>query len=132
MKIDAIVLDCADAAPLARFWAAALGWRIAPYDETERARLAAAGINDPEDDPTVLVEPPAGSGLPRLFLAEVPEPKSSKNRMHLDLQASTSLDVEAARLQSIGATITRRVKEEHGVWIVMADPQGNEFCVVEP
>jgi Glyoxalase-like domain len=58
VRIDAIVIDCEDAAPLARFWAAALGWRIAPYDRDELERLAAKGIDDPEDDPSVMVEPP--------------------------------------------------------------------------
>ena len=58
MKIDAIVFDCADAAPLARFWAAALGWDVAPYDEDELETLAAKGIYDPEEDPSVMVEPP--------------------------------------------------------------------------
>ena len=47
MRIDAIVFDCRDAAPLARFWAAALGWTVAPYDEVELSRLAANGITDP-------------------------------------------------------------------------------------
>ncbi|MEX0651798.1 MAG: VOC family protein, partial [Actinomycetota bacterium] len=65
MRIDAIVFDCEDAAPLARFWAAALGWRVAPYDARELERLAATGVGDPEDDPSVMVEPP-DDGLPGL------------------------------------------------------------------
>ena len=75
MRIDAIVFDCEDAAPLARFWAAALGWHVAAYDAAEIERLAAKGIEDPEDDPNVMVEPPEDEppGLPVLFFTEVPE-----------------------------------------------------------
>ena len=60
MRIDAIVFDCRDAAPLARFWAATLDWNVAPYDEVELARLAAKGITDPEEDPTPV---PRGSPI---------------------------------------------------------------------
>ena len=68
-----MVFDCRDAAPLARFWAAALGWSVAPYDEDELERLATKGVYDPEDDPSVMVEPPEDSDLPVLFFTEVPE-----------------------------------------------------------
>ena len=78
VKLDAIVFDCADAAPLARFWAAALGWQVAPYEEDELARLSAEGVDDPEDDPSVMVEPPEGSGLPVLFFTEVPEAEGGR------------------------------------------------------
>ena len=105
MRIDAVVLDCRDAAPLARFWAAALEWHVAPYDEEELARLASKGIFDPEDDPTVMVEPPDDSDLPVIFLVEVPEEKVVKNRMHLDLQAGEELEVEVERLEGLGASI---------------------------
>src|SRR5687768_13342849 len=76
VRIDAIVFDCEDAAPLARFWAAALGWQVAPYDARELERLAGKGIEDPEDDPSVMVEPPEDEapGLPVLFFTEVGEP----------------------------------------------------------
>ena len=70
-----VVFDCAHPASLARFWAAALdGYAVAPYDDAELARLAERGITDPEDDPSVLVEPP-GPGAPRLFFTLVPEGK---------------------------------------------------------
>ena len=92
MRIDAIVFDCRDAAPLARFWAAALGWTMAPYDEVELARLAAKGITDPEEDPTVMVEPPEDTDLPVLFFTEVSEEKVTKNRVHLDVLADEDLE----------------------------------------
>ena len=82
-----IVVDCRHPASVARFWAEILdGYQVAPYDEEELARLRANGINDPEDDPTVLVER-ADGGRPRLFFQLVPEPKVVKNRVHLDLTA---------------------------------------------
>ncbi|HZE16304.1 MAG TPA: VOC family protein [Mycobacterium sp.] len=67
------------------------GYEVAPYDEAELDRLHAAGIDDPEDDPTVLVEPPSG-GTPRLWFQRAPESKVAKNRVHLDL---TCVDVGA-------------------------------------
>ena len=92
MRIESIVFDCADAAPLARFWAAALAWTVAPYDDDELERLRAKGIMDPEDDPTVMVAPPEDVELPTLFFAEVPEAKAVKNRLHLDVVADTTLE----------------------------------------
>ena len=132
MRIDAIVLDCHDAAPLARFWAEALGWRVAPYDEEELARLASQGVFDPEDDPTVMVEPPEDSELPVLFLVEVPEEKIVKNRMHLDIQADGELEAEVERLEELGAHIRNWAEGDGGMWCVMLDPEGNEFCVMPP
>jgi catechol 2,3-dioxygenase-like lactoylglutathione lyase family enzyme len=132
VRVDAIVFDCRDAAPLARFWAAALGWSVAPYDEAELARLASKGIFDPEDDPSVLVEPPEDTELPVLFFTEVPEPKAVKNRVHLDLQADDDLETEVARLEELGASISTWSEEVGGVWCVMLDPEGNEFCVMPP
>ena len=102
MKIDSVVFDCVDAAPLARFWSAALGWSVAPYDEDELARLRDEGVSDPEDDPSVLVEPPEDSDLPTLFFTEVPEDKMVKNRVHLDLVADTTIEDDVERLRGPG------------------------------
>ena len=130
MRIESVVVDCRDAAPLARFWAAALGWSVAPYDEEELARLASKGIYDPEDDPSVMVEPPDDSELPVLFFTDVPEDKVVKNRMHLDLAADVSLEEEVQRLEGLGAEVRNWAEEDGSMWCVMLDPQGNEFCVV--
>ena len=117
-----VVFDCRHPASLARFWATALeGYAVAPYDEAELDRLRAAGIDDPEDDPTVLVEPSSGSG-PRLWFQRVPETKQVKNRVHLDL-ASADVSAEVLRLAGLGA----RVLAEQQGWVTMEDPQGNEF-----
>ena len=128
------MFDCEDAAPLARFWAQALGWRVASYDPAELERLASRGIDDPEDDPSVMVEPTDEDipGLPVLFFTEVPEPKQGKNRVHLDVVASDNVDDEVIRLEGIGATLRNWAEEENTVWAVMLDPEGNEFCVMPP
>jgi predicted enzyme related to lactoylglutathione lyase len=129
VRIDAVVFDCRDAAPLARFWAEALGWSVAPYDEIELARLASKGI----DDPTVMVEPPEDTtDLPVLFFTEVPEEKATKNRIHLDVAADDDLEAEIERLEGLGASIRNWAEGDGGVWCVMLDPEGNEFCVMPP
>ena len=129
MRIDAIVFDCRDAAPLARFWAAALGWTVAPYGAAELRRLAAKGIAGPEEDPSVLVEPDEDD-LPALFFTEVPESKVTKNRLHLDIVADEDLEVEVERLERLGASIHNWAEGDSGIWCVMRDPEGNEFCVL--
>jgi hypothetical protein len=134
MRIDAVVFDCEDAAPLARFWAAALGWLVAPYDRDELERLADKGIHDPEDDSSVMVEPPEDEspGLPVLFFTEVPEGKMGKNRVHLDVVADETVDDEVIRLEGLGATLRNWSEDGGNVWAVMLDPEGNEFCVMPP
>lgn len=124
-RIKDIVVDCRHPASLARFWAAALdGYQVAPYDEAELKRLRSNGIDDPEDDPNVLVEVESG-GTPRFFFSLVPESKVVKNRMHLDLTADDT-DSEVRRLVGLGACVLA----EHDDWVTMADPEGNEFCVM--
>ena len=123
-RLRDVVFDCRHPASLARFWVAALeGYAIAPYDEAELVRLRATGVDDPEDDPTVLVEPSSGSG-PRLWFQRVPETKQVKNRVHLDL-ASADVSAEVLRLAGLGA----RVLAEQQGWVTMEDPEGNEFDV---
>jgi predicted enzyme related to lactoylglutathione lyase len=107
-----LVLDCRDPDGQAAFWAAALGYE----------RFGAAG-------PYRSIVDPEGIA-PKLILQGVEEPKVHKNRMHLDLQVD-DIEAEANRLVGLGA---RRLVDdaiaEHGArWIVMADPEGNEFCV---
>jgi Glyoxalase-like domain len=128
-RIQDIVIDCAHAASLARFWAAALdGFEVAPYTEEELERLRAKGIASPEDDPTVLVE--ASGTTPRVWLQQVPEPRVGKVRLHLDLMPAAGVDAddEARRLVALGATIADEQRND-GL-IVMHDPEGNVFCVL--
>ncbi|MBL1066648.1 VOC family protein [Streptomyces sp. 7-21] len=122
-----IVVDSAHPASIARFWAAALeGYAIAPYDEAELTRLRALGIENPEDDPTVLLEPLVPGAGPRLWFQRVSEPKTVKNRLHLDLVAPDP-EAEITRLTSLGA----RVLDRHDGLTNLADPEGNEFCLTQ-
>jgi hypothetical protein len=132
VELDAIVFDCADAAALARFWAAALGWQVAPDEEDELARLSAESIDDPEDDPSVMVEPPEDSDLPVLLFTEVPEEKAVKNRLHLDVTAESSIAGEVERLEGLGASLRNWAEGGSTTWAVMLYPEGNEFCVMPP
>jgi hypothetical protein len=119
-----IVIDCSHPAVVARFWAQALdGYAVAPYDDEELARLRSIGIEDPADDPTVLVEGPPGA--PRLWFQQVPEVKAGKNRVHLDLRTD-HLEAEVARLISLGARVLSSARD--GL-TMMADVEANEFCV---
>jgi hypothetical protein len=86
-------------------------------------RLRAEGVFDPEDDPTVLVEPTDGRG-PHLWFQRVPERKERKNRVHLDLRA-VDVESEVHRLVGRGAVELYRT----GTNVTMADPEGNEFCI---
>jgi hypothetical protein len=124
-RIRDLVVDCRHPAPLARFWAAVLeDHKVAPYDEAELQRLRAIGVDDPEDDPSVLLERRDG-GHPRIFFTRVPEPKLVKNRVHLDLDADDP-DAELARLTALGAVLVA----EHEDHVLLADPEGNEFCLM--
>jgi len=107
-----LVLDCADPNKLAEFWSAAIGYTI----------LGGAGNY-------VLLIDEAGL-QPKLLLQRVDEPKIGKNRMHFDIE-TPAVDDEVARLEAVGARrIVEDAIEEHGNrWVVMADPEGNEFCV---
>jgi len=107
-----IVIDAADADALARFWAAALGYR--PHGAFGQYRS--------------LVDP-GGSG-PKLVIQQVPETKVGKNRVHLDLHAP-DVAAEVARLVGLGACALddETIHEAGTSWVRMADPDGNEFCV---
>jgi hypothetical protein len=121
-RLRDIVIDCRHPASLARFWAEAMdGYAVAPYDAEELDRLRSQGVFDPEQDPTVLVEGPDGG--PSLWFQRVPEPKIAKNRVHLDLVGPEG---ELERLLSLGASVVLR----HPEWTVLADPEGNEFCLM--
>jgi predicted enzyme related to lactoylglutathione lyase len=111
----AISFDCADAATLADFWAAAFGRSVAPGGTAESARVAVGDV--------------AATG-PTLLFHQVPEGKTVKNRVHVDLSTSEAA-AETERLVSLGATVLN-VFEEDGRhrWTTFADPEGNEFDLV--
>jgi hypothetical protein len=123
-RLADIVFDCERPAPLARWWASTLDeYGVAPYDSAELERLRDMDVFDPEDDPSVVVEPSLGDG-PRYFFKRVPEPKRRKNRLHLDLR-SDDLEAEVTRLVDRGAVELYRIDTN----VTMADPEGNEFCI---
>lgn len=113
-----ICIDCEDAWTLAHWWAPVLGYRVRPHSEEDLAKLRDNGIDRPEDDPYVALDPIDEPG-PSVWFLEVPEAKTVKNRVHLDVFG----DVVA--LLARGATLV----ETHPNWTVLADPEGNEFCV---
>ncbi|MQA97107.1 MAG: hypothetical protein GEV11_21595 [Streptosporangiales bacterium] len=142
-----LVVDSAEPLALARFWAEALGYTIEDHDALIE-RLHGAGMIDESmftvvdgrkvwnhaaavrhpDDP---VEEASGTGLGRrvLFL-KVPEPKTVKNRLHIDLHFGPERkDAAVKRLESLGATVVRAVEEPGSSHVTMADPEGNEFDV---
>jgi len=127
-RLRSIVFDCAHPSRLAVFWADTLGYTVRPYDQAEIDRLHAMGL-DVDSDPSVVIDPP-GDG-PTIWFNLVPEPKAAKNRVHVDINLS-NLD-EVMRLIERGARVLRpldAVPEER--WLIMADPEGNEFCASPP
>jgi catechol 2,3-dioxygenase-like lactoylglutathione lyase family enzyme len=138
-----VTFDCADPAALSAFWAQALGYRVQDPPEGFESwgqALEAMGVPPENRNDASAVVDPGGSG-PRLFFQRVPERKQVKNRVHLDVRAAPGLDgdarmaaleAEAERLVSQGATRLRRYEPAPPLGaghIVMADPEGNEFCL---
>jgi len=138
-----ITFDCADPALLAAFWAEALGYEVQgpppPYGSWDEA-LDAWHIPAEERNSRSAVVDPSGAG-PRVFFQRVPEGKSAKNRVHLDVRAApgllgdermAALEKEADRLTALGATRLHRHEPQPPAdagHIVLADPEGNEFCL---
>jgi hypothetical protein len=114
-----LVVDAADPAGLARFWSGALAWPVTFEGPDEVV------IEPPDDDPA------QGGQLPLVFVP-VPEPKTSKNRVHLDVASTSAVHKAAlvARLEGLGARQIDIGQPDGVSWVVMADPEGNEFCVV--
>jgi predicted enzyme related to lactoylglutathione lyase len=110
--VDGLTIDCADPRRLATFWTQALGYEL----------------REATDETADIVDP-SGRGWPLLFLV-VPEGKSVKNRLHLDIRPPRSMAEEVERLEAAGATVQRRVDEHGSFWTIMQDPEGNEFCVL--
>jgi len=139
-----ITVDCADPAALAEFWCDVLGYKVQPppsgFDSWDEA-LAAWGVPPEERNSRSAAVAPAGETGPRLFFQQVPEGKTIKNRVHLDVRAApgtegeermAALDAEATRLVSLGGTRVRRVDPDGRLetgFVVMQDPEGNEFCL---
>ena len=122
-----ITMDAADPDGLARFWAEMLGYELQPPPPgfaTWQDWARAESIPEEKwNDFSALVDPEGKRA--RFFFQRVPEPKTAKNRMHFDLRAPGAVAGEVARLERLGATLV----EWRGHFAVMADPEGNVFCV---
>jgi len=134
-----IVIDCADPGALARFWMQALDYveRPPPAGYASWAEYDAA-VGGPGDEAGCSIADPDGVG-PRIFFQPVPEPKTVKNRVHLDIRVGGQGSYEerwqriqdgVAPLVALGATELRRHPDPQDYFIVLADPEGNEFCLV--
>jgi hypothetical protein len=134
-----VVVDCAAPHELADWWAEALGWRVEPQDEAFIRRMIDEGYASDADttrhrDALVWKEGAAINSpepnRPRVLFQLVPEPKSVKNRLHLDLRVGEERrETEVARLVGLGATELHRGRQGPHWWVTLADPEGNEFCV---
>ena len=117
IRIQCIVVDAHDVELLARFWSRAIGWRIT-Y----------------ESDDEWCIEPPEGSPAndvaPDILFVKVPDRKIAKNRLHLDLRPADQ-QAEVDRLIELGAS-RADIGQRDTRWVVLADPEGNEFCVLPP
>jgi hypothetical protein len=116
IRVQAVCVDASDPLALGRWWAELLGWRVT-Y----------------EDDDEVVLEPPAGSpedgvAADLLFL-RVPEAKAVKNRLHIDLRPGDQA-AEVARAEALGARQVDIGQGDDSTWVVLADPEGNEFCIL--
>ncbi len=139
-----VVIDCADPAALSQFWAADLHYKLddpPPGFASWPDFLREQGVPESEWNSASAVSDPDGKG-PRIFFQRVPEPKQGKNRVHVDVNAGGGratpdderrgkVDTEVERLVGEGATVFKpgEVGRFGEYWVIMQDPEGNEFCV---
>ncbi|MCP2266792.1 VOC family protein [Promicromonospora thailandica] len=135
-----VTFDAADPRALGDFWCEVLGYvRDAPPEgfATWEEALTAWGLPEERWNDKNALRDPDGAG-PRIFIQKVPEPKTAKNRVHLDVNVGAGLRgeervarlrAEADRVESLGATRVTEGSELGDFWIVMRDPEGNEFCL---
>ena len=113
-RLAAVVIDAVQPGLIADFWCAVLGWQVAG-----------------QDDDGVITIGPAGQDWPAIDIVPVPETKTIKNRLHLDLRADgRPAAAELDRLLSLGARPADAGQPADASWIVLADPEGNEFCLL--
>src|SRR4051794_23859064 len=111
IRFDQVVIDCADPRALAAFWSAATGYQVANVSDTW-----ASVVGEGDRDICIAFQ-------------RVPEPKRSKNRVHVDLAAPDE-EAEASRIEALGAVRRWTSDKPDDPFVVLADPEGNEFCVV--
>ncbi|MGY1659775.1 VOC family protein [Geodermatophilus sp. SYSU D00705] len=134
-----VVVDSSDPHGLADWWAEALGWQVEAQDPAFIRRMVESGAANEADTTThrgalvwrvgAAVNSP-DPGRPRVLFQLVPEAKTVKNRVHLDLHVGPERrDAEVARLVEMGATELHRQSQGPFTWATLTDPEGNEFCV---
>jgi len=134
-----VTIDSAEPHAQADWWAEALGWQVEPQDEAFIRRLVEAGHAREADTTThrgalvwavgaAITSP--DPGRPRVLFQRVPEARTGKNRVHLDVHVGAERrEAEVARLVGLGATELWREAQGPLEWVTLADPEGNEFCV---
>jgi hypothetical protein len=134
-----VTIDSTAPHPLADWWAESLGWEREPTDEAFIRRMVDAGHAAESDTMRhngelvwvtgAAIRHPTG-GAPRVLFQLVPEPKTVKNRVHLDVRVGRDqMDAEVARLTARGATVLHHGQQGPYSWVTMADPEGNELCI---
>jgi len=138
-----VAVDAARPHVLADWWADALGWDVEPSDEAFIRRMIAEGYATEADTMThngglvwaegAAIQHPGGpesGNSGRIYFQLVPESKTAKNRVHLDVRVGAAqIEAEQERLIATGATFLYRASQGPHSWVTMADPEGNEFCI---
>jgi hypothetical protein len=139
-----VVVDCSDPHPLADWWAEVLGWEVEPQDEAFIRSMVDQGFATEAETThhhgklvwatgSAIRHPEGLDRAPRILFQQVPEPKTVKNRVHLDLRPGVdpTLD-ELDRLLGLGATRIGEGSQGPHAWVVLTDPEGNELCLPVP
>ena len=131
LKWYTIVVDCHDPQAQARWWAEALNWEVVYDTPDEAVAVPRHALEEHAEGPASDLDTWMRRGQGLVFVP-VPEGKTVKNRLHIDLAPHTSQDrdAEIARLVDLGATRVDVGQGEDVTWTVLADPEGNEFCVL--
>lgn len=138
-----LVVDCSDPHRLADWWAEALRWTVEPQDAGFIRSMVDQGFATEAETTThrgalvwatgAAIRPPGEQDRfgPRILFQQVPEPKTVKNRLHLDLRVGPdrTAEDEVARLVALGATELHQGRQGPHTWTTLADPDGNEFCL---
>lgn len=138
-----ISIDTGDPHVLADWWADMLGWEVEPSDEDFIRSMIAQGYAKDEDtaihrdvlvwrEGAAILHPEAlpTAARPRILFQLVPEPKTVKNRVHLDVNVGRDrVEAEIVRLTDAGASVLHRGRQGPHTWVALADPEGNEFCI---
>ena len=136
-----VVIDCADPHVLADWWSETLEWDVEPQDEAFIRQMVEQGFASEADTRSyrgalvwkegAAIVSKDDKGAPRILFQLVPEPKTLKNRAHLDLRPGEGVDLDQLRDRLIerGATKLYDGRQGPHTWVTMADPEGNEFCV---